>query len=227
MAFPSRFPGQPANPRAPADGYSRAVVPYRGRHPRRVYLRLEEEITRCDDSVKRVAIIGNGGGGKSLLAQHMGRALGLPVYAIDDVQWQPGWVPTPREEVARMHTGWLAQPGWIIDGWGGWDLLTERFAAADAIVFVDFPLTIHYWWAIKRQVEVTLGLRHDWPPKGCKALPITGRLLRVLSRVHRELRPQLVATLSEPRVRERVVHLRRPRELRRFRERFTISRVSV
>ena len=39
----------------------------------------------------RVAIIGNAGGGKSLLARYLGETLRLPVHTIDDVQWDPGW----------------------------------------------------------------------------------------------------------------------------------------
>jgi adenylate kinase family enzyme len=173
--------------------------------------------------MRRVAIIGNGGGGKSILARELARALTLPVHAVDDVQWQPGWVRTPLDDIARTHARWLAEPGWIIDGWGSWESLAERFAMADAIVLVDFPLRTHYWWAIKRQVECTLGLRRDWPPKGCKVLPITWRLLQVIRRVHYEYRPRLIALLAEPHIRDRVVHLRSPRELRQFRDRMVES----
>ena len=167
--------------------------------------------------MRRVAIIGNGGGGKSILARELGRALGLPVHAVDDVQWQPGWVRTPLDDMEKAHARWLAEPGWIIDGWGSWEHLAERFAMADAIVFVDFPLRTHYWWALKRQVECTLGLRRDWPPKGCKVLPITWRLLQVIRRVHYEHRPRLIALLAESHIRDRVIHLRSRRELRLFR----------
>jgi adenylate kinase family enzyme len=34
----------------------------------------------------RIAIIGNAGGGKSILARRLGAALCLPVYTVDDVQ---------------------------------------------------------------------------------------------------------------------------------------------
>jgi hypothetical protein len=65
---------------------------------------------------------------------------------------------------------------------------------------------------------VALGLRRDWPPPGCAALPITRRLLELMRYVHRELRPRLLALVDEPRYRGRVVHLRSPRELRRWRD---------
>ena len=63
-------------------------------------------------------------------------------------------------DVAAAHAAWLAEPAWIIDGFGGMDLIARRFAAADTIIFVDFPLYTHYWWALKRQAR-TIGVCGD------------------------------------------------------------------
>lgn len=65
-----------------------------------------------------VAIIGNAGGGKSTLCAQLGKALNLPVYPVDKLQWKPGWVAVSAEEFRQTHEGWLAQDRWIIDGWG-------------------------------------------------------------------------------------------------------------
>jgi hypothetical protein len=146
----------------------------------------------------------------------MGAALGLPVYCVDDVQWQPGWARTPPAEVARQHAAWLAEPRWIIDGWGGWENIETRFAAADTIVFVDLPLVTHYWWAAKRQIQCALGRNDGWPPPGCRALPITWRLFQVLWMVHHTLRPQLVTMLPRFAGTASIVHLRSPSALRAF-----------
>ena len=164
----------------------------------------------------RIAIIGNAGGGKSLLCQHLGRVLGLPTHSIDDVQWGPGWTRAPAGRVAEAHAAWLRADRWIIDGWGGWDLIADRFAAADAIVLIDFPFRVHVRWALKRQLEVALGRRRDWPPPGCAAWPVTRELLRVMRYVHAELRPRLLALAADPRFSDRVVHLRSPRALREW-----------
>jgi hypothetical protein len=175
-------------------------------------------MTRQTSPLRRISIIGNAGGGKSVLARQLGRSLGLPVHTIDDVQWEPGWTRAPDGQVAAHQAGWLAGERWIIDGWGDWDLIAARFAVSDAIVVVDFPLRVHYRWALQRQVEVTLGLRRDWPPPGCAALPITRRLLELMRYVHVELRPKLLALAGEARFRDRLVHLRSPSELRRWRD---------
>jgi hypothetical protein len=168
--------------------------------------------------MSKVAIIGNAGGGKSALARRLGQRFGLPVHVIDDVQWQPGWTPAPTPLVSTAHSAWLAEAKWIIDGWGPWELIEARFREADTIVIVDFPLRIHYRWALQRQLLAAIGSSKGWPPKGCRALPITLRLLRVMRYVNRELRPRLFRLVSEEPLRSRVVFLRSPRELRAFRE---------
>lgn len=169
--------------------------------------------------MSKVAIIGNAGGGKSVLARQLGRALGIPVFVIDDVQWQPGWRATPEHMVASAHARWLFEQKWIIDGWGSWEIIERRFEEADTIVIVDFPIWVHYRWALQRQLLAAFGLQRGWPPRGCRALPITLRLLKVMRYVNREMRPRLIDFVSEARFRDRVVFLRSPRELRAFKRR--------
>jgi hypothetical protein len=164
----------------------------------------------------RIAIIGNAGGGKSLLAQHLGRELRLPVHSVDDAQWGPGWTQVPALQVSEAHATWLASDRWIIDGWGAWDLIVTRFAAADTIVVVDFPFALHLEWVTRRQMEVQQGLRRDWPPKGCNASEITDELLQTMRYVDRELRPRLLRLISDERFADRVIHLRSPEELERW-----------
>jgi adenylate kinase family enzyme len=163
--------------------------------------------------MQRIAIIGNAGGGKSLFARRLSMTLALPLRVVDDVQWRPGWVPAPACEIATAHARWLRDERWVIDGWGGWDLIEQRFAAADAIVVVDFPIALHYWWAAKRQARVMLGVRGDWPPPGCRAWPVTARLARLMWHVHREMRPRLLELVGRDEFRPRVHHVREPRAL--------------
>jgi hypothetical protein len=177
--------------------------------------------------MQRIAIIGNAGGGKSVLARQLGAALALPVHVVDDVQWLPDWQRAPAAAIAAVHRRWMAEPIWIIDGWGEWDLIEARFESADTIVIVDFPLRVHYRWAIQRHLAAVLGLNRGWPPAGCRALPVTMRLLRVMRYVDREFRPRLLNLASEARFGGRVVYLRSPRELRRFRRQAVDGRVGV
>lgn len=166
--------------------------------------------------MQRIAIIGNAGGGKSVLARKLGESLDLPVYPFDDLQWQPGWTRTPEDEIHAQHSEWLAQPGWIIDGWGSWEILQTRFEAADTILLVDFHIGVHYWWAVKRQVKAALNFNHGWPPPDCAALPVTGRLFKLMWKIHREVRPQLVELIQQYSASTQIVHLKSPREMNAF-----------
>jgi len=166
--------------------------------------------------MQQVAIIGNAGGGKSVLARKLGNQLNIPVFQFDDLQWQPGWMPTPAKEIEVAHSQWLAQPGWIIDGWGSWEILQARFEAADTIILVDFPIAVHYWWAFKRQIKAAFKRNSDWPPDGCAALPITGRLFKLMWRIHKETRPQLIELIDRYTKDTQIVHLKSPREMSSF-----------
>src|SRR5256885_12949044 len=100
----------------------------------------------------RIALIGNGGGGKSTLAKAIASAQNLPLLEVDHVQFAPGWVRVDPDEVARICDGFASGERWIIDGFGPWESIVGRFKLSDTVIFIDFPLWIHYWWAAERQI---------------------------------------------------------------------------
>lgn len=160
----------------------------------------------------RVAVIGNAGGGKSTMSRALSKAYGLPCFAIDDLQWQPGWVLTPEHEFQEKHRALLVRDRWIIDGVGNWPSILERFVAADTIVFVDHPIWVHYWWATKRQLTSAIIGRLDGPD-GCPMLPITIRLYRMMWRLHRDIRPRLLELIGQFSRSKRVIHIQSPQDL--------------
>jgi adenylate kinase family enzyme len=159
----------------------------------------------------RVAVIGNAGGGKSTLCRRLSAARNLPYFSVDQMQWRPGWKPVPSEEFAVAHGDLLERPAWIIDGFGPWKEVEKRLGRADTIIFVDHPLWRHYWWATKRQV---MG-RPDGP-EGCPMWPMTFQLYRMIWRLHRDLRPRLLAAIESRRMTARIFHLRSPKQMRAF-----------
>ena len=160
----------------------------------------------------RVAVIGNAGGGKSTLCRTISTSLNLPLYPIDKIQWKPGWVPTSYVELKTQHDNIIAQERWIIDGWGPFDLIETRFEKADTIIFVDHPLYIHYWWALKRQFTCLFTPRVDGP-EGCPMLPMTFKLLKMIWNIHFHLRPQLITLINKFRLDKQVIDITSPKEL--------------
>ncbi len=165
--------------------------------------------------MQRIAVIGNAGGGKSVLCRQLSQALNIPLFPIDRMQWKPEWVAAPYAEIKAQHDIILAQEQWIIDGWGPWDLIEQRFQAADTIIFVDHPLVVHYWWSVKRQLRCIFAPRVDGLD-GCPMLPVTGRLLRMIWRIHHQLRPRLLDLVERQRAEKRVVHIKSPKELQSY-----------
>lgn len=164
----------------------------------------------------RVAIIGNSGGGKSILSLKLGKAKDLPVYSLDKLQWNAGWIPTPTNVFNKKHNALLATEKWIIDGFASWDTIKTRFEKADTIIFVDHPLWVHYYWAIKRQFITIFKPRPDFP-SGCPMLPKTKELFLMMWRIHKELRPRLIKLIEKHKNKGcSVFHIRSPRELRDF-----------
>ncbi len=163
--------------------------------------------------MRRLAVIGNAGGGKSTLAGNLGRMLDLPVHSLDGIKWGPGWVPVPAAEVERRCREWIAGENWIIDGFGTWEFIESEFARADTIVLLDLPLPVHYWWAIKRQFRDLFRPRPDLPAN-CPMIRMTVPLLKTIWFTHKLARPKLLQLAVAEKPRRQVLHLRSPGEIR-------------
>jgi adenylate kinase family enzyme len=174
-------------------------------------------------AMKKVAVFGNAGAGKSTLARQLSEISGLPLCALDLVQFREGryWPgekdggKIPHNEYLKMHSELLAQDQWIIDGYGCIASAWERFSAADTLVYIDLPVLTHYWWVTKRLVKGLLRNPRGWPDHS----PVWSSTLdsyRVVWRCHRRLTPryrQLVADVSSS---KRVYHLRSPAQIKAF-----------
>ncbi len=166
--------------------------------------------------MSKVAIIGNAGGGKSILARKLSQAKRLPLHAVDKYQWRPRWTPAPEGGVRDSLNSLLAADRWIIDGWGPWDCIERRLDAADTIVFVDHPLWVHLWWAAKRQVRALLAPWTLDKPEGCNLLPVTLRMFRTIRTIHQTATPSMRELVASHAGSKDVFHIRSPRDLRRF-----------
>ena len=109
--------------------------------------------------MKRVAVFGNAGGGKSTLAKRLADLTRLPLYPLDMIQFRAGGGRVPHEQYLKAHADLLRQDEWIIDGFGCVASAWERFSEADTLVYVDLPLTTHYRWVTKRLVKGLFEIR--------------------------------------------------------------------
>jgi len=94
--------------------------------------------------MRKVAVFGNAGGGKSTLSKRLAEMTGLPLVALDLLQYKPGGGKVPHEEYKAAHNEILQQDRWIVDGYGSLDTIWERLEVADTLVYLDMPVLLHY-----------------------------------------------------------------------------------
>jgi len=165
--------------------------------------------------VKKVAVFGNTGGGKSTLARRLAELSGLPLYPLDMIQFRPGGGEVPRDEYLKAHAELLQRDAWIIDGFGCATSAWERFARADTLVYVDLPLFTHFMWVTKRFARGLVVTPEGWP-EGSPMIRSTINSYRVLWLCHWHLTPKYRKLVSEARREKRVHHLRSVTEIEAF-----------
>lgn len=165
--------------------------------------------------MKRVAIFGNAGGGKSTLARELSAITGLPLYVIDKIKFRPGGAEVPDEEYLQLHDSIVDRDEWIIDGFESVKLAWQRFEAADTLIHVDLPLVLHALWVTKRFFQ---GLFVDPPgwPNGSPLISSTIQSYRVLWPCHSRLTPKYRSYLAEVDREKRVFQLHSKMELKHF-----------
>jgi adenylate kinase family enzyme len=102
--------------------------------------------------LKKVLVLGCSGAGKSTLARQIGRITGLPVIHLDQHYWRPGWQEPDKGRWHCQVVELTSQPCWVMDGnFGG--TLAVRLAAADTVIFLDFPTWLCLARVLRRMIR--------------------------------------------------------------------------
>ena len=165
--------------------------------------------------MKKVAIFGNAGGGKSTLAKQLSEATNLPLYSVDKIMYQAGGKEVPHDDYLSIHSKLLGQEKWIIDGFGCDSSAWERFSHADTLIHVDLPLSMHAMWVTKRLLKGLFVNPEGWP-ENSPIFKSTLNSYRVLWPCHRKLTPAYRRLMSESMNLKKVYHLKSPLEIGYF-----------
>lgn len=165
--------------------------------------------------MKKVAVFGNAGGGKSTLSKRLSQITGLPLYVLDKIKYQPGGVEVSEEDYQQIHQQILATDEWVIDGFGNMETLWSRLDEADTLVFVDLPLYLHFWWVTKRFITGYVKPPDGWPEQS----PILKSSLssyRVLWLCEKYLTPRYREYIQQAKSSKTVYHLRSRKDISQF-----------
>lgn len=160
--------------------------------------------------MRRIAVVGSGGAGKSTFARSLGERLGLPVIHLDRHYWKPAWVETPTAEWVALQQELYAADAWIADGnYGGTiDLRLER---VDAVIILALPRALCLRRVLRRTWR---DYGRDIQAPGCRER-IGPRFYLWIWRFPRQSRPRLDTAIARyPHV--QVIELRSPAEVAGF-----------
>jgi len=165
--------------------------------------------------MKKVAVFGNAGGGKSTLSKRLSQITGLPLYVLDKIQYPSGNTEVPHEDYKHVHQEILATDRWIIDGFGSMETVWLRLDEADTLVFVDLPLYVHFWLVTKRLITGHFKPPEGWPEKS-PILKSSMNSYRVLWLCHKYLTPRYRDYVEQAQNSKHVYHIRSTEQISQF-----------
>ncbi|MGH2349824.1 MAG: AAA family ATPase [bacterium] len=111
--------------------------------------------------MRRIAVVGTTGSGKTTLAREIAGRLGIPHVELDALNWGPNWTEASREVFRQRVADALAGEAWVVDGnySAARDLIWPR---ADTVVWIDYPLWLILWRLLLRTFQRTLTGEELW-----------------------------------------------------------------
>ncbi len=132
--------------------------------------------------MKKVAVFGKPGNGKSTLSKKLASATGIKLYALDSILYQPNGEPVDRQSYEASHEIILSSEEWIIEGFGPMNSLAsfnKRLEQADTLIYIELPYFVTYWLVTKRLLKGLFIKPEGWP-EGSSILKGTLETYKVL-----------------------------------------------
>ncbi|WP_217695157.1 hypothetical protein [Marinobacterium stanieri] len=113
--------------------------------------------------MKKIAVIGSSGSGKSTFSALLGKELNLPVHHLDQLYWKPNWVKPPKEDWIKVQSSICDSEYWIIDG-NYQSTLDIRLKACDTVIFLDVNRYACIYRVLKR---IIFSSKRQYLADGC------------------------------------------------------------
>jgi adenylate kinase family enzyme len=171
--------------------------------------------------VRRVAVVGNAGAGKSMLAARLARRLGVPHVELDAIFHLAGWRELPEDDFCAEVTVATAADGWVVDG--NYAAVRDLvWARADTVVWLDLPRVLVMrritWRTLRRAVtRRTLWNGNRERLRAMLSTDPERSIIRWSWVKHAEYRERYTAAMADPRwSRLTFVRITSPRAAERF-----------
>jgi adenylate kinase family enzyme len=89
--------------------------------------------------MKKIAVFGKPGSGKSTLSRDLASATGIQLHQLDSILYKKNGEQIDRKAFVEAHENILSSARWIIDGLGPMALFNKRLEAADTLIYIDLP----------------------------------------------------------------------------------------
>lgn len=113
--------------------------------------------------MKKIAVFGKPGSGKSTLSKNLASATGIKLYPLDSIVYKSNGVMADRKTYDAQHGNILSSDSWIIDGFGPIESFYQRLNVADTLIYIDLPYVLSYWFVTKRLLKGMFIKPEGWP----------------------------------------------------------------
>ncbi|RJE75946.1 adenylate kinase [Pseudoalteromonas sp. MSK9-3] len=103
--------------------------------------------------MKKIAVFGKPGSGKSSLSNKLSIANDIELYSLDCISYKSNGEKVDKAVYDESHNLILSLDSWIIDGLGTLDSFYTRLDSADIWIFIDLPYLTSYWLVTKRLLQ--------------------------------------------------------------------------
>ncbi len=116
-----------------------------------------------ENKIKKIAIIGISGAGKSTFSRKLAEKTGLPLFHMDQLYWKGNWEAVPEAEYLKAHELLVQKEEWIIEGYIDVKM-ANRLKNADLVIWLDYSGLRCAWHLILRRIK-NHGLNRQELPK--------------------------------------------------------------
>lgn len=169
--------------------------------------------------MRRVAVFGTTGSGKSWLAERLADRTGLRVVELDALFWGRDWQPATPDLFRHRVECETREEGWIVVGNYG-QVRDLVWRPADTLVWLDLPLPVVMGRLLRRTVKRAVTREELWGTGNRETLSNAflsrNSILLYALRTHRRNRERFAQECEALAAEKRVVRLRSRRDVERF-----------